>query len=169
MAITTMIDGGRRIVSSKMEKLEFPRFSRNDLTEWFNRVNQFFEYQSTEEARNVSMAAYHLKGEANQWWQWIRRTFREEGQVISWEKFEELWARFGPSECEDFDEVLSRVKQLGTLREYQREFEKLENRVQGWTQKALVGTFMGDLKVEIAVVFGCLKRNLLKMSLTWHG
>lgn len=65
------------------------------------------------------MAAYDLEGEANQWWQWIRRTFREEGQVISWEKFEkELWARFGPSECEDFDEALSRVKQLGTLRDY---------------------------------------------------
>ncbi|KAJ0037755.1 hypothetical protein Pint_22708 [Pistacia integerrima] len=43
----------------------------------------------TAEAQKVSMAAYHLEGEANQWWQWIRRTFRDEGQVISWEKFEE--------------------------------------------------------------------------------
>ena len=54
-----------------------------------------------------------------------------------WEKFQvELWARFGPSGCEDFDEALSRIKQLGTLRDYQREFEKLGNRVRGWTQKA---------------------------------
>jgi hypothetical protein len=96
------------------------------------------------------MAAYHLEGEANQWWQWIRRTFRDEGHMLSWDRFEEeLWACFGPSECEDFDETLSRVKQQGNFHDYQREFEKLGNRVQGWTQKALVGTFMGGLKTEI--------------------
>ena len=127
-------NGGRQIVSSKSTKLEFPRFFGDDPTEWFNRVEQFFDYQSTAENQKVPMAAYHLEGEANQWWQWLHRTLKEEGHVISWEKFEEeLWARFGPSGCEDFDEALSRIKQLGTLRDYQHEFEKLGNRVQGWT------------------------------------
>jgi hypothetical protein len=42
-------DGGRQIVSSKTAKLEFPRFSGDDPTEWFNRVNQFFEFQNTAE------------------------------------------------------------------------------------------------------------------------
>ena len=31
---------------------------------------------------------------------------------------EELWARFGPTKFEDFDEALSKVKQLGSLRDY---------------------------------------------------
>lgn len=107
-----------------------------------------------------------MEGEANQWWQWIRKTFRDEGRVISWEKFkEELWARFGPSECEDFDEALSRVKQLGTLRDYQREFEKLGNRVQGWTQKALVETFMGGLKAKIADGIRMFKPQSLKEAI----
>nr|TKR91578.1 hypothetical protein D5086_0000222020 [Populus alba] len=70
---------------------------------------------------------------------------------MTWEAFEEeLWARFGPTDGEDFDEALSRIKQVGSLRDYQSEFEKLGNRVRGWTQKALVGTFMGGLKPEIA-------------------
>jgi hypothetical protein len=35
----------------------------------------------------------------------------EEGRVLSWANFEdELWAHFGPSECEDFDEALSRIR-----------------------------------------------------------
>ena len=38
-------NGGRQIFSSKVAKLEFPRYSGNDPTEWFNRVAQFFEYQ----------------------------------------------------------------------------------------------------------------------------
>ena len=104
-------NGGRLVVSSKTAKLEFPRFSGDDPTEWFNRVNQFFEFQNTPEAQKVSLASYHLEGEANQWWQWIRKTLQEEGRVISWANFEDkLWARFGPSECGDFDEVLSRIR-----------------------------------------------------------
>jgi hypothetical protein len=39
--------------------------------------------------------------------------------------------RFSPTECEDFDEALSKVKQEGSLREYQKEFEQLGNRVYG--------------------------------------
>ncbi|KAK6940972.1 Retrotransposon gag domain [Dillenia turbinata] len=62
---------------------------------------------------------------------------------------EELWARFGSTNCEDFDEALSKIKQIGSLRDYEKEFERLGNWVQGWTQKALVGTFMGGLNTEI--------------------
>jgi hypothetical protein len=61
-------NGGRKIVSSKTAKLEFLRFSRDDSTKWFNRVNQFFKFQNTFETQNVSLASYHLEGEANQWW-----------------------------------------------------------------------------------------------------
>ncbi|KAJ0041053.1 hypothetical protein Pint_26951 [Pistacia integerrima] len=73
-----------------------------------------------------------------------------------------LWAQFRPNECEDFDEALSKVKQVGSLRGYQKEFEKLGNRVQEWTQKALVGTFMGGLKPEIADSIRMLKPKSLK-------
>lgn len=75
---------------------------------------------------------------------------REENVVIRWEIFEkELLVRFGQTEIEDYDEALSRIHQRGTLREYQRDFERLANRIMGWPQKALVGTFTGVLKDEI--------------------
>ncbi|KAH7572795.1 hypothetical protein JRO89_XS03G0015500 [Xanthoceras sorbifolium] len=100
---------------------------------------------------------------SNQWWQWLRRTLDKEYKVITWEVFEdELRARFGPSDLEDFDVALSRVKQMGTLRDYQWEFERLGNRLRGWTQKALVGTFMGGLKLEIADEIRMFKPQLLK-------
>lgn len=38
----------------------------------------------------------------------------------TWKLFEEeLWAKFGPTEYEDFDEALSKIKQVGCLRDYQ--------------------------------------------------
>ncbi|RVW68732.1 Transposon Tf2-2 polyprotein [Vitis vinifera] len=110
-------------------KIEFPRFAGDDPTEWFNRVAQFFEFQRTPEDQKVSLAAFHMEGEANQWWQWLNRTYKEENRTVTWTMFaDELWARFGPTDGEDFDEALSHIKQSGSLRDYQREFEKLGNR-----------------------------------------
>ncbi|KAJ0044670.1 hypothetical protein Pint_04337 [Pistacia integerrima] len=97
---------------------------------------------------------------------WIRKTFQEEGRALSWADFEdELWARFGPSECKDFDEALSRIHQDGSLRDYQWEFEHLGNRVRGWTQRALVGTFMGGLKTDISDGIQMFKPQTLKEAI----
>jgi len=75
---------------------------------------------------------------------------------------DELWARFGSSEYENFYEVLLRIRQTGSLHEYQREFERLGNRVRGWTQKALVGTFMGGLRSDISDDIRMFKPQTLK-------
>lgn len=113
------------------------------------------------------LASFHLEGEANQWWQWLRRAYQEDGQLVTWKAFvEELWARFGPTECEDFDEALSRVKQTSSLRDYQKEFERLGNRVHGWTQRALVGTFMGGLKPEISEEIRMFRPKTLKEAIS---
>lgn len=83
--------------------------------------------------------------------------------ILTWEVFEEeLWARFGLVDCEDFDEALSRVTQVNSLQDYQKEFERLGNRVKEWTQKALVGTFMGGHKSEIAEGIRMFKPHSLK-------
>ncbi|KAH7571764.1 hypothetical protein JRO89_XS04G0135500 [Xanthoceras sorbifolium] len=106
--------------SLKMAKLEFPRYSDNDPTKWFNRVEQFFEFQCTTEVQKVPLASLHNKGEANQWWQWLHRAYKE------------------------------------------KEFEKLGNRIQCWMQKALVWTFMGGLRPDIAEGIRMFKSTSLK-------
>ena len=64
--------------------------------------------------------------------------------MVTWEIFEkELWAHVGSIDCEDFDESLSKIRQFGSLCDYQKEFEMLGNKVQGWTQKALIDIFIG--------------------------
>ena len=37
-------DGRRLQFQSNVAKLDFPRYVGNDPTEWFSRINQFFEY-----------------------------------------------------------------------------------------------------------------------------
>nr|GEU58863.1 hypothetical protein [Tanacetum cinerariifolium] len=99
--------GGRSMCTSGLARLEFTKFSGEDPTEWFTRVEQFFQYQGTLNNQKVSMASYHMVGEANQRWQWLSGAYGEEEKEVTWEIFEhELWARFGPIENEDFDEAL---------------------------------------------------------------
>ena len=43
---------------------------------------------------------------------------------------EEIWSHFWLTNCEDLDESLSKIQQIGSLRDYQKEFERLGNRVQ---------------------------------------
>ena len=66
----------------------------------------------------------------------------------------------------DFDEALSRIRQGGSLRDYQREFEWLGNRVHGWMQKAFVGTFIGGLKIEISDGIRMFKPQTLKEAIS---
>lgn len=127
-------EGERPMFSSKLTRLEFPKFAGDDPTEWLHKAEKFFRFQSTTKSQKVPLASFHLEKEADQWWQWMYRTYQEEGKEVTWSIFvEELWSRFGPTDCEDFDESLSRIRQTGSLRDYQREFERLGNRVQGWT------------------------------------
>ncbi|RVW29332.1 hypothetical protein CK203_109103 [Vitis vinifera] len=58
----------RPMFSSKLAKLEFPKYSGDNPTEWFTHVDQFFEYQGTLETQKVSLASFHMEEEENQWW-----------------------------------------------------------------------------------------------------
>ncbi|CAL1395604.1 unnamed protein product [Linum trigynum] len=159
-------DQHRPMFPARYAKLEFPRFAGNDPTEWFTRVDQFFEYQQVEEEQKVPLASYHLEGEANQWWRWLQKSYIQEGLNVTWELFaNELWTRFGPADEDDADEALSRIRQTGTLRDYQREFERLGNKVQVWTQKALVGAFMGGLQPEIFETLRLFRPDSLKEAI----
>lgn len=141
---TNCNEGGRTNTMQfqhRYTKLDFPCYAGTEPTEWLHQANKFFRYQNTLEDQCVLLASFHMDREANQWLQWLQRTYKADHCVITWDVFEqELLARFGPIEYEGFDEALSKIEQTGSLRDYQCEFECLANRVVGWPQKALIGT-----------------------------
>ena len=51
----------RQMFSSNMAKLEFPRFFGDGPIKWFNRVDQFFEFQGVTDAQKVSLASLQEK------------------------------------------------------------------------------------------------------------
>ncbi|KAA8535649.1 hypothetical protein F0562_030652 [Nyssa sinensis] len=136
-------------VLPKLTKLEFPRYQGgDDPTSWICRAEQFFEFQQIEPEERVSLAAYHLEGDAQLWYQLLK----EEGEVISWALLKEgLHARFGSTEIEDFFGDLTKFRQSSIVREYQTQFEKLLAQAGKLTTPQQVGCFTNGLKEPIQV------------------
>jgi hypothetical protein len=134
-------------INSKLAKLEFPRYDGiEDPTSWVCRVEQYFEFQRTEEENKVMLTTYHLEGEAQLWY----HIFKEDVMNISWENLKEaMHVRFGPTQFEDFYGDLSKLRQVGSVKEYQCQFEKLLSRVGKLSQVHQVGCFVSGLKENI--------------------
>ncbi|KAF8405746.1 hypothetical protein HHK36_007823 [Tetracentron sinense] len=161
----TLVDQGHTVLAhSRSNYSEFARFLG---VSFFSNLDDLCkEHPETAEGQKVTLAAFYLEGEANQWWQWVQKVYHADTQPVTWEIFErELLARFGPTEYEDFDEALSHIMQKGTLRDYQKDFERLANRVEGWPQKALIGTFLGGLREDIATPVKMFKPQTLRETI----
>ena len=67
-----------------------------------------------------------MQDDALEWYQWYEQTQPN----VTWEELTQaLCIRFGPSDYEDFDEALAKLRQTGTVREYQTQFERLAAQV----------------------------------------
>ena len=109
-----------------------------------------------------------MEGEANLWWQWLERIYHKKRKNVRWKDFEkEVLIRFGPTGYIDYDEALSRIKQIGSLRDYLVQFERLSTQVQGWSEKALIGTFTGGLKPELSKEVKVSKPRTLRQAIEY--
>ncbi|CAA0824986.1 Unknown protein, partial [Striga hermonthica] len=135
--------------ASMRPTIVMPTFTGTDPDAWLSRAVQFLKINDVPRYERVQIAAYHLDGEANVWWQWV--VHKNHGEHMRWRDFEkELITRFGSSDYHDYNEALSRIKQVGSLKDYQKEFERIASRVRDWPEAALVGTFVGGLKAGLA-------------------
>nr|GEV29376.1 hypothetical protein [Tanacetum cinerariifolium]GEV30301.1 hypothetical protein [Tanacetum cinerariifolium] len=70
--------------------------------------------------------------------------------ITTWARFEEsAKTHFGPSKYEDPHGALSKLLQLGTVEDYQREFEKLMNRVTNIPDSLLIFFYLSGLKLNL--------------------
>ncbi|KAH9680855.1 hypothetical protein KPL71_026714 [Citrus sinensis] len=131
-------------MAPKLTKLDFPRYDGSeDPTLWICRAEQFFDFQATAPNDQVRLAAYHLERDAQLWFQ--RR--KNQGHLVTWEGIKAgLLERFGSTEYEDPFGELCKLKQTGTVSEYQTRFERLLARAGHLTDKQEAECFISGLK-----------------------
>ncbi|GJZ87383.1 hypothetical protein Tco_0658993 [Tanacetum coccineum] len=72
------------------------------------------------------------------------------GLITTWDRFvESVKNRFGSSKYEDPRGALSKLLHLGTVEDYQREFEKLMNRVTNILDSLLISFYIFGLKLHL--------------------
>ncbi|RWV77547.1 hypothetical protein GW17_00061603 [Ensete ventricosum] len=95
-------------------RVDFPR-REGDLTGWLSYSERYFRYYRTPEASMVDIVVIHLEGDTIQWYNWLEYTQR----VQTWRQFKSgLLIRFGPTEYENIDGQLTKIRQTSTIQEY---------------------------------------------------
>ncbi|XP_031502082.1 uncharacterized protein LOC116265541 [Nymphaea colorata] len=140
--------GGTDSTRFKPAKIDFPRFNGEDRHSWTFKAEQFFECHGILETIKVAHGAMNFEGVAIRWYRWL---VAQHGRADWRSLIVAMAQRFGPSAYIDYNIELSKIRQKGTLVEYQESFEELSNMVRGWPTDALIGTFVGVLKEEIRI------------------
>jgi hypothetical protein len=127
-------------------KVEMNTFDGTDPLEWLFQADQFFAFYNINQESRLPMASFYMKGEALSWYKWMYQN----NQITDWESFaRSLELRFGPSTYENHQEQLFKLRQQGSVADYQSSFERLGNRVLGLPHDALLNCFISVLIPEI--------------------
>ena len=96
-------------------RLEFPKFSGEDLASWVYKANQYFKYYISPITEKLMLASFHKEGEAFIWFQ----DSEKDGIVVDWESLiQALHIKFGATTYDDPMETLARLRQIASVSLY---------------------------------------------------
>jgi hypothetical protein len=100
-----------------------------------------------------------LKGATLQYYKYLQHA----GELNDWVSFiQALEKRFGPTEYEDPEGELSKLRQTSTVAAYQSQFENLAQRIDGLLDRFLTRTFISGLKDDIKTNVNSFRPTSLK-------
>nr|GEU74107.1 retrotransposon-related protein [Tanacetum cinerariifolium] len=151
--------GNQGLLLPRCMRLDVLKFTEEDSERWLFAITEYFSLLNTPVDQRLRIVGFNLEGAVTEWFRWMSRN----GLITDWERFKEsVQNRFGPSKYEDPQGALSKLLQLGTVEEYQREFEKLMNRVTDIPKSLLISFYISGLKLH-------LQRKLLVAKPTTLG
>ena len=96
-------------------RLEFPKFSGEDLASWVYKANQYFKFYNNPITEKLILASFHIEGEALIWFQ----DSEKDGLVVDWESLiQALHIKFGATTYDDPMETLARLRQIASVSLY---------------------------------------------------
>ncbi|KAL5850318.1 hypothetical protein ACOSQ4_008331 [Xanthoceras sorbifolium] len=134
----------------KIPKLTFPKFDGTDPKTWLRKCDRYFLIHPVPPDQKVLIASIHFEKKAEVWFQ----SYYDLQEGVSWREFKEsLLTRFLDVEQEDVIGELYRLRQTGTVSEYQDKFEELQPRLRakgyGLGEGFFLESFLSGLKSEI--------------------
>ncbi|KAF3667065.1 hypothetical protein FXO38_08796 [Capsicum annuum] len=132
---------------SRWSRLDFLKFSGEDLRSWLFKVEQFFNMENVPMDERVNVASVQFEGEAIQWHLAFMK-YRQYLHPPTWSEYAmTLVERFG-SDYDDPMEEIKKVRQTGSMKDYQAIFERHLTRVY-LSEKNAINYYLGGLKNEL--------------------
>ncbi|VFQ69737.1 unnamed protein product [Cuscuta campestris] len=127
-------------------KLEAPKTDGSDPLRWLYKVQEYFAFYETPVAERLRCVTLMLEGPAADWFRW-----RMNGKLITgWLDFmEQFKLRFDPLHYVDYFGQLVKLRQRGSVLDYQTDFEKILQHVTGASEANLVSLFHSGLKSHL--------------------
>ncbi|KAH0752536.1 hypothetical protein KY285_005684 [Solanum tuberosum] len=140
---------GGSFIIPRHTKLDFPRFNgQEDPLGWLNRCEHFFRHQQTLEEEKVGLASFHLEGNAQLWFLQLETDLPQ----LSWDDFKRHCnLRFGPPIRSQKLGELAKLRQIGSVADYQETFEQLILRAGTLTQSQKIELYISGLTDYIAI------------------
>ncbi|GJS60183.1 putative mitochondrial protein [Tanacetum coccineum] len=130
---------------SRMTKVEFPKFSGDDVRGWIFRCEQFFLIDTIPEDQKVRLLSVHLFDKALMW---HRQFIKVHGENATWPVYRDaIIQRFGTVFDNPIAE-LKNVKYTSNAKDYQDKFDDLLSRVEVSVEH-LVSLYLGGLPTEL--------------------
>ncbi|KAL6566283.1 hypothetical protein OROGR_001898 [Orobanche gracilis] len=101
-------------------------------------------------------------GTALGWYHWMENN----EQITTWDNFvRDLLLRFGPSSYDNMQATLFKLRQMGSVLEYQQRFETISNLVKGLSTEALLNCFISGLKPDLRAELAILKPTTVSQAI----
>ncbi|KAL0297786.1 UNVERIFIED_CONTAM: Retrovirus-related Pol polyprotein from transposon.6 [Sesamum radiatum] len=101
-------------------------FDGSAVLDWVFQAEQYFAFYQIPVSQRLDAISFYMKGEALRWFKWMFTN----RQLSSRDVFvRDLELRFGPSSFDNHQAMLFKLRQRGSVAEFQAEFERLCNRV----------------------------------------
>ncbi|KAL2486237.1 Uncharacterized protein Adt_30993 [Abeliophyllum distichum] len=102
-------------MNTRIPKIDFPYFSGERPREWLRKARKYFQLHQVNEELKVGIAEMYLKGKADIWFHGFAVSYPE----ADWIVFADELRRFTESTGEEVVEIFSKLRQFGTITEYQ--------------------------------------------------
>ncbi|KAK9062911.1 hypothetical protein SSX86_020101 [Deinandra increscens subsp. villosa] len=148
----------------RLVKVEFPRFSGEDVEDWVCKCDHFFSIDDTPANFKVRYAVVHLDGKALKWHHNIMKLKNVPVANVDWKEYASaITARFSTTMFEDAMGVLTSIAQTGTLEEFYQLFDECLLKVT-ISEEYAVSIFLKGLKPEIGCPVRMFQPKTLKQA-----
>lgn len=130
----------------KAANVRLSPFDGSNPLEWIFQAEQYFDLTNMPNSQRLALVPFFMQGSALGWFKWLQST----QQLSTWSAFTRaLELCFGPSSYVNHQAALFKLRQVGTVMEYQLQFETISNRVLGLSVESLLNCFISGLRADI--------------------